>query len=109
MRITGRYLNHLKAALFQRSAILNNVVLSKSIVADGSKVNQIRENLYGEDVKIVRQHTLNLKLLTPTEKDEIVTKYKNGMTMTAIANQYGCHYTTVGRVLRINGVEIRKK
>jgi DNA-directed RNA polymerase specialized sigma24 family protein len=74
---------------------------------DWKNVKQVRENLYGENVKIIRQYKLTLKLLTPIEKDEVVDKYETGMTMTEIANIYGCHYTTVGRLLRRRGVEIR--
>lgn len=39
-------------------------------------------------------------ILTPVEKDEVVKKYLSGMSMSAIADQYGCHYTTIGRILR---------
>ena len=57
---------------------------------------------------MVRQHKLNSVLLTPAEKDGAVVKYESGMTMTAVADFYGCHYTTVGRLLRTRGVEIRE-
>jgi hypothetical protein len=44
------------------------------------------------------------KLLTPVEKDELVKKYEAGMTMTAVSDLYGCHYTTVGRILKARGI-----
>jgi hypothetical protein len=55
---------------------------------------------------MVRQCRLRPKLLTPSEKEDVAVKYESGMTMTAIANEYRCHYTTVGYILRSKGVEI---
>jgi len=52
---------------------------------------------------------LNQILLTPAEKDDVATKYEDGMTMTAVAKAYGCHYTTVGRILRKKGIAIREQ
>ncbi len=54
---------------------------------------------FGEDVKMIRHHKLQSRLLTPTEQDEAVAKYQTGMTMTAIANLYGCHRTTIRKLL----------
>jgi DNA-directed RNA polymerase specialized sigma24 family protein len=51
---------------------------------------------------------MNVRLLTPVEQDEVVAKYESGMTMTAIADEYGCHYTTVGRLLRARKAVIRE-
>jgi hypothetical protein len=53
------------------------------------------KSVYGEDVKMARQHTLKCKPLMSAEKDEMVAKY-------------GCHYTEVGRLLRQRGVGIRE-
>ena len=58
---------------------------------------------YGEDVKMVRQHKLHCRLLSPAEQDEAVGKYKCGMTMTDIASFYGCSRTTILRLLRRQG------
>ena len=105
MRISAPYLNNsIKSALVHRNAILKDILKDESVFVK-SKTD---EHPFGEDVKMVRQHKLDLKLLTPAEKDEVVIKYENGMTMTAIANQYGCHYTTIGRLLRQIGVAIRE-
>ena len=65
------------------------------------------QNLYGENVKMVRNIARKSKYLTPEEKDELVKKFENGATMTALAQLYGCHHTTIGRVLRKMGVTIR--
>jgi hypothetical protein len=93
--ITGRYLNHIKATLAQRSAILNNSLKDNTQI-----VKSENDNLFGDNVIMVRRYTLNSKLLAVTEKDEVVKKYEAGMTLTAIANFYECHYTAVGRFLR---------
>jgi DNA invertase Pin-like site-specific DNA recombinase len=62
---------------------------------------------YEENVKMINEHKINLKFLSPTEKSEAVTKYENGMSITKIANLYGCHRTTVSRILKIKGISIR--
>ncbi len=61
---------------------------------------------FGEDVKMVRQHKLHSRLLTPAEQDEAVTKYQTGMTMTAVADLYGCHRTTIRKLLITRGINI---
>ena len=103
MRITVPYLKNIQTALAHRAVIL------KGILKDGEL--PVKEKIdgqpFGEDVKMVRRHKLKLKLLTPAEQNEAVAKYEAGMTMTAIADGYGCHYTTIGRLLRARGVEIR--
>ena len=103
VRISAPYSNKLvKTALIYRSRIL------KQSIRDGASVAQSEESSpYGKEVKMVRCHTLSPRLLTPNEKDEVATKYESGMTMTAIADFYSCHYTTVGRILRKRGIAIR--
>ena len=102
VRVSTLNLNNLKTALVHRSAILVNILTDERVI-----VNSCDENPFGEDVKMVRKITQKQKYLTHDEKAEIALKYQNGMSMTAIAGEYGCHYTTVGRVLRQNGVKIR--
>ena len=102
VRVTGHYLKNILTAQAHCYAILEHSLTDE---AENIKPDQV--NLYGDDVRMVREHKLNLKLLTPAEKDEAVTQYESGLTMTAVANLYGCHYTTVGRILRERGVEIR--
>ena len=102
MRISGRNLNRIQTALTQRTAILNGGLLDNR-----ENVNTIPENLFGDDVKMVSKRSFNPVLLTTEEKDEVVNKYKSGMNMTAIANQYGCHRTTVRSILLLRGVVIR--
>ena len=100
-------MNLIKAALAQRSAIFEaNLQNKKGDETETAKLSS--ESLWGEGVRIANKRTLKPKLLTPTEKDEVVTKYESGMTMTAISNIYGCHYTTVGSILRRKGATIRE-
>jgi len=103
MRLSGRNLNRIRTALTHRNAILNDI----SSGDESPAKDESKDCPLGEDIKIVRQHTLKSKLLTSAEKDEVVVKYKCGMTMAAIADEYGCHYTTIGRSLRQKGVEVR--
>lgn len=104
LRISAPYLNN----SLEKAVACRSKILKKSLKDDDAGKSQKDEHPFGEDVKMVRQHKLKCRLLTPTEQDEVVTKYKSGMTMTAIADEYGCHYTTVGRLLRARGVEIRQ-
>jgi DNA invertase Pin-like site-specific DNA recombinase len=103
VRLSTLDLRNVKAALAKRSAIL-----TKSQRDENAIVKTEKENLFGEDVKMVRKITQRPKLLTPAEKNEVVKKYESGMSMMAIAELYGCHYTTVGRILRQKGVVIRE-
>ena len=102
MQISGRNLNKVQAALTRRSAILESSLRDETAVAKTEKAN-----FYDEDIKMVSQHTLNPKFLTPTEKDEAVTRYESGMSMTAVANLYGCHRTTIRDVLQAKGIATR--
>ena len=95
-------MNPIRSALKPRAKIIKKIMIGET---DTVKIETPLP--YGEEVKMVRQHKLNLRLLTLTEKDEVVEKYKTGMTQTAIADIYGCHPSTVGRLLKQRGVEIR--
>jgi DNA-directed RNA polymerase specialized sigma24 family protein len=102
---TGRNLNHIKTALSHRSAILR-----RSQEAEDACTKPTAEaHLYDDDVKMVREHKLKLKLLTAAEKDEAIQKYQTGLSMAAVAKLYGCHYTTIGRLLRAKGVVVRER
>jgi len=90
------------------TALLCHRKLLKKLASDDPiDTKPIRENLYGDDVKMISKRTLSNRLLSSTERDEVVEKYKSGINMTAIAKEYGCHYTTVGRILRRRGIAIR--
>ena len=95
-------MNPIRTALKPRTKIIKKILSGE---ADTVKIETSQP--YGEDVKMIRQHKLNLRLLTPAEKDEVVEKYNTGMTQATIADIYGCHPSTVGRLLKQRGVEIR--
>ena len=91
------------------SALKLRSKITKKILNGGADTVKIEIPLpYGEEVKMIRQHKLSLKLLSPAKKDEVVEKYKTGMTQAAIADRYGCHCSTVSRLLKQRGVEIRQ-
>ena len=103
MRITGLYLNPIQTALVCRKALLENDLLADTIESND------KPSIFGEDVKVVSSRILKPIMLTPAEKDEVVVKYKSGMTMTAIADIYGCHRTTVRNILMKRRVAIREQ
>ena len=102
LRISGLNLNNSKVALAHRSAILDKIIGDK-----GTFVNVTELCSFSKDIKMVRKIVQKQKYLTPIEKDELGPKYESGQSMTAIADEYGCHYTTVGRILRERGAVIR--
>jgi hypothetical protein len=105
VRSSGRDLNKsIKDALACKARIIKE---NQGGTAISSKT-ATNPHPFGEDVKMVRQHKLNAKLLTATEKDEAVTKYESGMNITEVSKLYGCHYTTIGRLLRQRGVRVRE-
>jgi DNA-directed RNA polymerase specialized sigma24 family protein len=94
VRISGLYWKQIETALARRATILIKSISNEYVAPETNLCP------FGENVKMVRQRKLNLKLLTPTEKTEVITKYNSGTNMTAVADLYGCHRTTVGRILR---------
>jgi len=103
LRISALNLKNIKTALSHRSEIL-----SKSLTHESERVNPEKENLWGEDVKVVSKRNLKPKWLTPEEKDDVAERYKAGASMGELAREYKCHHTTIGSILRKKGVEIRK-
>lgn len=104
MRISAPYLNNsLEKAVAYRAKILKKSLKNSA----ASNKSHKDEQPFSEDVKMVQKHKFKCRLLTPTEQDEVEVKYESGMTMSAIADEYGCHYTTVSRLLKARGVEIR--
>jgi len=83
-----------------KKALLNGIISEKSKPSE-------EENFYGEDVKVVGKIAQKQKYLTPIEKDEVVEKYADGLTMKEIAKIYGCHRTTIRNLLVKRGVAIR--
>ena len=64
---------------------------------------------YDEGTKFASKITQKQITLTEAQRVEIEKMYRKSMTMAAIADTFGCHYTTVGRILRQRNVPIREK
>ena len=64
---------------------------------------------YDEDTKFASKITLKQTILTEAQRAEVEKMYRKGMTMSAIADTFECHYTTIGRILRQRNVPIREK
>lgn len=87
-------LKKVQAALKAKNAVIKRIEAgeAKPIIAE-------TPNLYGDDVKMVNQRKLHPIMLTDNEKQEVVIKFRSGMTKTAIASIYGCHPSTIYRIL----------
>ena len=97
-------MNPIITALMHRKALLENGLRTESAIESDGSISP-----FGENVKMINHRTLKPTLLTSAEKDDVVVKYESGMTMTAIANIYRCHYTTIGRILKSRDVVIRSR
>jgi hypothetical protein len=104
MRISALDSNKCKVALAHKKIILEN-----SIGDTLKPVNPSKTHSFDKDTKMVCRINRKQTYLTNNEKDELVVKYQSGMTMMALANEYGCHYTTIGRVLRNRMITIRPR
>lgn len=49
------------------------------------------------------------KHLSETKVVEMIEKYKTGIATTVLAEEYGCHKTTIRAILRRNGIVIAKQ
>ena len=61
------------------------------------------------EVKLVNSLSVRQVILTEDQKALAELMYRDGQTMSAIAKVFGCHYTTIGRILRRRKVPIREK
>jgi len=104
LHISTLDLNIVKLALSYKTKILERNIIKNP------KPTPLVNTPYtlSENTRIVKKISQKQTRLTSLQKDEIATKYKEGMSVTAIAKIYGCHHTTVGRILRKKGVENRK-
>ena len=103
MPLTTLNLKKVKAALACRASILERLDKGKLSINKPE-----RKYPYDEDTKIVKELRVKQKFLTMEEQAEVENLYRKGMTMTAIAKCYGCHCSTIGRILRRRNVSIRK-
>ena len=100
VRLSALDLNTVRTAVLHRSEILK-----RGYIGISSKMDE--DCPFGENVKMIRMLTQRHVCLTAPEKDAIAIKYERGATMLDLAGEYGCHYTTVGRILRKRGAIIR--
>ncbi len=61
------------------------------------------------EAKLVNSLSVRQVILTEEQKAQAELMYRDGQTMSAIAKVFGCHYTTIGRILRRRKVPIREK
>lgn len=92
--LTTLNLKKVKAALACRASILERLDSGKLSINKPE-----RKYPYDEDTKIVKELRVKQKFLTMDEQAEVENLYRKGMTMTAIAKCYGCHCSTIGRIL----------
>ena len=59
--------------------------------------------------KLVNSLSVQQVILSEEQKAQAELMYRDGQTMSAIAKAFGCHYTTIGRILRRRKVPIREK
>ena len=102
--LTPDYNNYIKRAWTYRASILRQLKEGESPISA-----PVNEHPYGEDTKVVDQLRVRGVILSEAEHAEAENMYRNGMSMAAIARLYGCHYTTIGRILRRRNVPIREK
>lgn len=97
-------LKKVKAALACRASILERLDRGElPIDKPGNKYP------YDADTKFANKITQKQKILTESQRTEAVKMYCKGMSMAAIADNFGCHYTTIRRILRQRNVPIRGK
>lgn len=66
-----------------------------------------RKHPYRRGTKFVNKIIVKQTILSEAEKAAVENMYLSGMSMSDIARIYGCHYTTIGRILRRRNVPIR--
>ena len=97
------YNNYIKRAWAYRASILRQLKEGETPISKPTN-----EYPYGKNTKVVDQLRVRGGILSEAEQAEAENMYRKGMSMAAIARLYGCHYTTIGRILRRRNVPIRK-
>ena len=101
--ITTLNLKKVKAALACRASILERFNRGELSI---EKPEQ--KYPYPSGTKFVNKINVKQTILSETDKAAVENMYLSGMSMSDIARIYGCHYTTIGRILRRRNVPIRK-
>ena len=100
--LTPDYNNYIKRAWTYRASILLQLKEGERPISKPTN-----KHPYGKDTKVVDQLRVRGVILSEAEQAEAENMYRKGMSMAAIARLYGCHYTTIGRILRKRNVPIR--
>jgi DNA-directed RNA polymerase specialized sigma24 family protein len=104
LRATALYLNNdLPTAVAIRRRFSNGDITENTVFA--KPPNEISS--LNDEVNVVLEIKQKQRRLTESERDEVVVKYGEGMTMIAVATEYGCHRTTIRNILKERGVVIR--
>lgn len=98
-----------KDLLVDLSALNSNTF--HKIVKVKHKLSKTKNNIQPTEVDCqgeikIRQLRQQQKRLTECEKDEIVAKYKAGISTYDLAKEYGCHRYTISKALKDNGIEV---
>ena len=95
-------LKKVKAALACRSSILEQIDRGE---LPSDKPEQ--KYPYPEGTKFANKINVKQTILSEADKAAVENMYLSGMSMSAIARIYNCHYTTIGRILRKRNVPVR--
>jgi len=101
LRISTLDLNKVNAAVAYRTQIRERDFTNA--ITSSTSDNSLYDTC--EDSKIISKISHKQTHLTLAEKDELVAKYKDGMTARTLAELYGCHHTTVSRILKMYEVK----
>ena len=104
MPLTTLNLKKVKAALACRASILERLDRGEPPIDKSSN-----KYPYNEGTKFASKITQKQMILTESQRTEVVKMYCKGMPMAAIADTFGCHYTTIRRILQQRNVPIRGK
>ena len=102
MPLSTLNLKKLKTALACRASILERLDRGELPIAKPE-----RRYPYPEGTEFASKIYVKQTILSETDKAAVENMYLSGMLMSDIARVYGCHYTTVGRILRRRNVPIR--
>lgn len=65
-------------------------------------------NVNGAKERVVNELVQKQKILSAEEISELVIAYKSGLTAYQLAEQFGCHRTTVSQHLKLQGLKMRR-
>ena len=103
MALSGHNSNNYLKLLDQKKKLFEQADIGESPQETGNNPHRINE--YGE--KEILQYREKQKWLTPSEIQEIAGKYNNGSTTYELAEEYGCHRSSISHALKSVGITPR--